>query len=159
MPRQRSPITAADAYRNWLFHGSGFRCVAELESLSRRGVVARLGPTDWHAQLLEKTWLIDPIILDSAPQLAIVWARAMRNTTALPSAFQAYTRFGLLSAPGMRCELEILPTTEDDLLRANAYFVNAEGRLVGRLHGFEATCARALNRLADRQAAAVTGAE
>jgi NAD(P)-dependent dehydrogenase (short-subunit alcohol dehydrogenase family) len=159
VPVVPSPITAADAYQRWLFHGPGFKCVTEIESLSQQGVFAKLGPTGWPAHLVNQAWLIDPIVLDSAPQLAIVWARATRDMTALPSSFETYERFGPLSAEGTRCELRVVPTGQHDTLRADAFFVTAENRLSGVLRGLEATCTRALNRLADVRETTLTAVQ
>jgi hypothetical protein len=86
-------------------------------------------------------------MLDAAPQLAIVWARANRDMTALPSAVAAFHRYAQPSGSEVRCELR-LRTANESFARFDALFLEPDGRIVAALEGLEATCSRALNRLA-----------
>jgi hypothetical protein len=145
------PMSVDKAYGYWLFHGPCFQCISEIEGISDRGIIATVVPsTPQHCLVRPATdqWLIDPIIIDSGPQLAILWARAYKDMTALPSTFQSYRRYGSLSGPELRCYFQVLPGLEDHTLRANVFYVGADDRLLGHLEGLECTCSKALNRLA-----------
>jgi acyl transferase domain-containing protein/NAD(P)H-dependent flavin oxidoreductase YrpB (nitropropane dioxygenase family) len=145
-----SPLNAKEVYGRWLFHGPRFHCIKEIEGIADGGIVATVAPSSPRSCMDDSArgrWLIDPVVADSGPQLAILWARANSDMTALPSTFQSYRRFGSLSDSTQRCYFEVLAGSNGHVLRANVYFVNAEGRLSGMFEGLEATCSKALNRL------------
>jgi hypothetical protein len=143
------PMAVNEAYHQWLFHGPCFQCISEIEGISEHGILATVKPSlpqDCLASPSPDGWLIDPIVIDSGPQLAILWARAYRDMTALPSGFQSYYRYGPLLGSVLRCYLQVLPGSEDHTLRANVFYIGANGRLLGLLEGLECTCSKALNR-------------
>jgi hypothetical protein len=139
------------AYHHWLFHGPCFQCISEIEGISDQEIIATVVPSSPQHCLvspLADQWLIDPIVIDSGPQLAILWARTYKDMTALPSSFQSYRCYGTLSGPVLRCYFQVLPSLEDHTLRANVFYVSVEGRLLGWIEGLECTCSNSLNRLA-----------
>jgi hypothetical protein len=145
------PMSVDKAYCHWLFHGPYFQCISEIEGISDHGIIATVIPSAPQHCLVRPgadQWLVDPIVIDSGPQLAILWARAYKDMTALPSSFQSYRRYGSLSGSGLRCYLQVLPGLEDHTLCANVFYVSADDRLLGRIEGLECTCSKALNRLA-----------
>jgi acyl transferase domain-containing protein/NAD(P)H-dependent flavin oxidoreductase YrpB (nitropropane dioxygenase family)/NAD(P)-dependent dehydrogenase (short-subunit alcohol dehydrogenase family) len=145
------PMSVDKAYCHWLFHGPCFQCISEIEGISDHGIIATVAPSSPQHCLVRPAadqWLIDPIVIDSGPQLAILWARAYKDMTALPSSFQGYRRYGSLSGSVLRCYFQVLPGLEDHTLRANVFYVGADDRLLGCLEGLECTCSKALNRLA-----------
>jgi hypothetical protein len=97
-------------------------------------------------------WLFDPGLLDTAPQLAIIWSRLRHDVTAIPHRFGRVTRFGEgpLEAP-VRVAFRVRDGSVATNLAYDAAFVDARGAL--RLQIEEAECAgsAALNRLAVRQ--------
>ncbi len=148
------PLSAAEAYRDWLFHGPRFQCIQQIGGISDYGLVATVGasaPASCIAKPEADHWLIDPILIDSGPQLAILWGRATRDITALPSSIDSYRRYASLSGPVVRCYFQVLPGSNDYSVCANVFFVNADGHLASTLEGLESTGSRALNRLAERR--------
>ena len=147
------PRTAAEAYRDRLFHGPMFQCITELVGMGPEGVVARIRPSAPAAALATPHgphWLIDPVLLDGGLQLALLWAREMRDMTALPSRIGSITRY---AETGMHADVltgyfDIVPGGGDHTILANIRFVTDDHRLVLAVDGFEATCSTALNRLA-----------
>jgi len=145
------PMTMSEAYRQWLFHGPRFQCISEIEGIDNQGVITSVLPSSPQHCLANSSadqWLIDPIVIDSGPQLAILWGRAYKDMTALPSSFQSYRRFDSLSGSTLRCYFQVLPGSEGHALRANVFYVGSNGRLVGLLEELECTCSKSLNRLA-----------
>jgi acyl transferase domain-containing protein/NAD(P)-dependent dehydrogenase (short-subunit alcohol dehydrogenase family)/NAD(P)H-dependent flavin oxidoreductase YrpB (nitropropane dioxygenase family) len=143
------PIAVKEAYCQWLFHGPRFQCISEIEGISEHGIIATVMPSfpqDCLASPSPDGWLIDPIVIDSGPQLAILWARVYKDMTALPSSFQSYNRYGSLFGPVLRCYFQVLPSSEEHTLRANVFYIDANGRLLGLLEGLECTCSKSLNR-------------
>lgn len=146
------PMSVADAYEQWLFHGPIFSGIVEVEALGENGVIAQLAPstpTRCLAHSPTGDWLIDPVMVDSALQLIILWARMYIDMTPLPARLSCYHRFaGPIKHP-VRCEAAVQHTRGTPFILADFRFIDASGRLVGWLEGLQGTCSKALNRLAE----------
>jgi acyl transferase domain-containing protein/NAD(P)-dependent dehydrogenase (short-subunit alcohol dehydrogenase family) len=154
------PMTVEDAYRYWLFHGPRLQCISRIDGVDAQGIVATVVPSSPRHCLISSSadqWLIDPIVIDSGPQLAILWARAFKDMTALPSKLQSYRRYGSLSGSSLRCYFQVLPDSTDHTLHASVFFTSSDGHLLGLLEGLESTCSRALNRLTGFSSKAAKG--
>lgn len=143
------PLSVEEAYRRWLFHGPTLQCISSIEGLSEEGIVATVVPSvpaDCVEGAPSGAWLIDPVVVDSGFQLAILWARARHDFTPLPSRFRAYRRYGPLGGNGrIRCFLRIHADPGSLLMRTDLYFVTLDGRVLGKFERAESTCSRALN--------------
>jgi acyl transferase domain-containing protein/NAD(P)H-dependent flavin oxidoreductase YrpB (nitropropane dioxygenase family)/NAD(P)-dependent dehydrogenase (short-subunit alcohol dehydrogenase family) len=155
-------LSPEEAYRDHLFHGRCFQLVKAIYAVNNLGVDAEVlpsHPADWLDGSGQSSddptgqapfrWLFDPGLIDTAPQLAIIWARLLRGITPLPSRFGAVTRSGALR-PEEKLQLRIRmkPSQADTMLRYDAFFVDASGHIRLTMHDIESTGARALNRLA-----------
>jgi hypothetical protein len=148
------PMSVAEAYRQWLFHGPRLQAITEIEGIAEHGVRAILDASAPPPALRGQShprWLIDPVIFDSGLQLFLLWSRAQLDKTPLPSRFLRYRRFGSLSETKLRCHMQILDRSRDPLYYMNVAFVGPDGRLRGLLEEMEGACSRALNRLAAPQ--------
>jgi hypothetical protein len=157
-PRGLAP-PVDEVYRRFLFHGPRFRCIREIESLTVHEIKAVLAPSspgDCQVCPPAAEWVIDPIVLDAGPQLAIIWARQHWDMTALPCGFRSYRSYGALSGSAILCHFLVQAGTGGQTLRADVSFSNPGGRLLGLIEGLECTCSRSLNRVvAHRQMAGV----
>ncbi|HVD76438.1 MAG TPA: SDR family NAD(P)-dependent oxidoreductase, partial [Vicinamibacteria bacterium] len=116
------PMSVAEAYRQWLFHGPRLQAITEIEGISERGTRAILDASAPPPALRGQShprWLIDPVIFDSGLQLFLLWARAHLDKTPLPSRFTRYRRFGSLSDTKLTCHLQILERSRDPLYYMN----------------------------------------
>ena len=71
----------------------------EIKGIGTNGIAGDLIPSMPQRCLGSKAqgaWLIDPVVLDSALQMIIVWTRMHWDMTPLPSRMQSYKRFGSL---------------------------------------------------------------
>lgn len=144
----RFPLSVEEAYRKWLFHGPTLQCISSIEGLSEEGIVATVVPSvpaDCIKEAPPGAWVIDPVVVDSGFQLAILWARARHDFTPLPSRFRAYRRYGPLAGDRIRCFLRIHADPGSLLMRTDLYFVAPDGRVLGKFERAESTCSRALN--------------
>jgi NAD(P)-dependent dehydrogenase (short-subunit alcohol dehydrogenase family) len=145
------PMSVAEAYRQWLFHGPRLQAITAIEGISEHGTRAILDasapPPALHGQSRPR-WLIDPVIFDSGLQLFLLWSRALLDKTPLPSRFLRYRRFGSLTDTKLQCHVRILDRSRDPLYYMNVAFVGPDGRLRGFLEEMEGACSRSLNRLA-----------
>jgi NAD(P)-dependent dehydrogenase (short-subunit alcohol dehydrogenase family) len=149
------PKTVEQAYEDWLFHGPLFQHIEVIEGASNEAIVARLRPSapGECIQGAEAPWLIDPILVDCGPQLVILWARAFKDMTPLPSRFERYIRYGSAAGGRVRCVVRVLPDSDDSSAHADVYFFDDGGGLIGQIKGMETVGSKALNRLAGDQAA------
>jgi hypothetical protein len=144
-------ITAA--YRDYLFHGSKFQLVTAIDHLSEQGLDAKVmpcQPADWlNTQALHRHWLFDPGLIDTAPQLAIIWNRIQRGTTPLPSRFGSVRRYGQSPLNGqLQVAFRVQPLKSEHSLVYDAVFLDELGKVRLHLQDVESTCNTALNRLA-----------
>ena len=76
------------AYRDLLFHGPLFQGIEAIEGMDGRGAVSLLRPSD-PGRCIEgaggSRWLLDPVLLDSALQVQVIWARLNWDVTLLPA--------------------------------------------------------------------------
>jgi acyl transferase domain-containing protein/NAD(P)H-dependent flavin oxidoreductase YrpB (nitropropane dioxygenase family) len=149
-------ISVEDAYRDLLFHGPLFQGITALNAIDDGGSSADLRPSDPGRCVAEATgrvWLLDPVLLDSALQAQVVWARLQWDLTLLPAEIDSYTRF---AAPEqgepVRHELRVRAESAPPFCRADHWFYGSDGRLLATLRDVVGVGTSALNRLAEAQA-------
>jgi hypothetical protein len=147
-------MTVSEAYRRWLFHGPIFHGIQHIEGISSKGLVAQLRTSSPQQCLASNgggvwtSWLIDPIVFDSALQTIIVWTRAHLDATPLPSRFRRYQRFATRAGSSVLCYLQVTSPPANGLFSVDIAFVGEDGRLIGLLEEMEAPSSKSLNRLA-----------
>ncbi len=145
-------ISARDAYRELLFHGPQFQCIQSIDGISEQGMLVTLLPSSPRECLADQPlgqWLIDPIVTDSGPQLALLWARTYLDITPLPSRFKEVRIFKPFhSSPLIRCYFQVLREFGKHSVYADVFYVDHEGYLLGMIKGLESTGSKSLNRLA-----------
>jgi hypothetical protein len=147
------PMGVEGAYREWLFHGPIFRGIASIEAIGPKGARATLRPSTI-AECLggdpSGEWLFDPIAVDSALQIQVIWTRLHWGVTLLPSGAREFRRFGPIrdGSRVLRHELRITPESQAPLSHADHFFHAPDGRLLATITDMEGTGSKALNRLA-----------
>jgi acyl transferase domain-containing protein/NAD(P)H-dependent flavin oxidoreductase YrpB (nitropropane dioxygenase family)/NAD(P)-dependent dehydrogenase (short-subunit alcohol dehydrogenase family) len=149
--------TVAEAYRDRLFHGPLFHSLARIRGMNKGAIVAAVHisrPANYLATNEAGSWIVDPVLLDAGPQLAILWAQEMWGVTALPSRFGQVRMFDGLAAilaagisDPLNCRLVVDPISEDPTVLADYEVFGPDGRLVLSIEGLESTGSRSLNRL------------
>jgi hypothetical protein len=111
-------------------------------------------PRDCLAGGPDGAWLVDPILVDAAFQMQVVWVRKHWDLTILPSSVSAWRpAAGLdLDAEGrsgglIRCELRTLPESSEPISHTDFAFYAPDGRLITVIRDLQATGSKALNRL------------
>jgi NAD(P)-dependent dehydrogenase (short-subunit alcohol dehydrogenase family) len=146
------PLTPDQAYERWLFHGPLFQAIESLGAYDREGIRATVRPSrtgECLGNATDGTWLIDPVVLDTAPQLAILWSRATHDTTSLPNHVAEFELYGDLG-PGDAIEVVVRTLAEADAhtFKADVWFLR-EGMVVARMSGLEGSSSAELNRLGE----------
>jgi acyl transferase domain-containing protein/NAD(P)H-dependent flavin oxidoreductase YrpB (nitropropane dioxygenase family) len=166
------PMDVAGAYRELLFHGPLFQGILAIEGMDERGARSRLArsiPPESVAGTEGLGWLLDPVMLDSALQVQVIWARLQWDVTLLPAQIGAWravaaagagARAGLTATAGangaapvpVRHELRIRPESGAPLCHADHWFYDSEGRLLATLEDVVGVGTQTLNRLAGARA-------
>lgn len=148
-------LDPAVAYRDYLFHGQRFQLVTSIERINEHGIDASVMPSQpaaWssgqHGDLNSTPdWLFDPGLLDTVPQMALVWSRVQQGSSALPSRFGRVVRYGrsrLNSQLNMAFRVKM---HDSHTVVYDAVFVDHNGNIRLHLQDVESTCSAALNRL------------
>jgi hypothetical protein len=143
------PIPISEAYNSWLFHGPLFAGITEVEVIGQNGIIGWLQPSaakDLFNPPTPHAWLIDPVLVDSALQLSLLWARFYLDQTPLPARLAHYHRFAAAPAGPILCHMSIQYV--QPFVRADVKFFDEKGRLIGFIESVEGTLSKALNRLA-----------
>jgi len=139
-----SPITTEPhpdprrAYRDGqLFHGPELFGIEEIEGWSEQGIRARVRgappPSDWMDDPIRSAWLADPLALDCAFQLMILWCEKFHRGPCLPARFGSYRQFRRrFPEEGTRVVCRITGTTEH-AATAEIDFLRLAGGVVGRI--------------------------
>ncbi|HKQ98821.1 MAG TPA: polyketide synthase dehydratase domain-containing protein, partial [Candidatus Polarisedimenticolia bacterium] len=153
------PKSLRGAYDDWLFHGPLFHGLTSIDRLGDDGITGSIVPSAPErciAGAAGTGWLIDPVVVDSAFQLGILYARAQYDVTPLPARFRSYRRFAPLATPAIRCEFRARALAGPSVLEIQIALHGPDGRLLGLLEDMELSCSRELNRLAGRGATGPT---
>jgi hypothetical protein len=125
-----------------LFHGSDLQGIEHVGGCSSKGITALVKsapkPEIWIKQPLRNIWLTDPLIVDSAFQLMILWSFERSGSGSLPSFAGRYRQF-LDSFPREGAQIIIKVTSERNH-GASAdieFFDRSSGKLIARLEDYE----------------------
>ncbi len=132
-----------DIYDEILFHGLQLRGIRKIVSCSSRGMVAQIsaapGPKDWISSPLRDRWIADPLVLDCAFQMAILWCFEEKKIVSLPSYAASYRQFRhQFPAEGVTAVLQASEVNHHKM-RGNFTFSDSNGEIVARLTGYQAT--------------------
>lgn len=136
------PRSIDEVYEKILFHGRQMRGIREIINYSSEGMTARVStapsPNEWMKEPLRSKWIADPLVLDSAFQLAIIWSFEEMGLVCLPSYFASYRQY-CRSFPSTDITT-ILKVKEanNHKLRCDYTFLSEDNAVLARLIGYEA---------------------
>ncbi|MGI9002886.1 MAG: SDR family oxidoreductase [Pseudonocardia sp.] len=146
------PMPLERAYDELLFHGPLLQGITRIEGIDDEGIVVTLQPSSPAHCLVgagrASSWTIDPVLIDSAFQAVLLWARVRLDITVLPSRIRHYRRFAALPETAVRCEVRIRPRSGGHVLDTEFAFRDEAGQLLAIIDEMEFTGSRSLNRLA-----------
>ncbi len=92
------PYQRREYYGNGqLFHGKDLQSVLVVDACSEEGIQGRAGsapaPVEWMSAPVRSTWIADPLLLDSAFQMMILWSFQRLACGSLPVAIGSYRQF------------------------------------------------------------------
>jgi acyl transferase domain-containing protein/NAD(P)-dependent dehydrogenase (short-subunit alcohol dehydrogenase family) len=136
-----SAMTAHEVYRDILFHGPDLQGIVAVEGCGDGGIAATVSaapsPSDWVVNPLRNQWLTDPLALDCAFQMMILWSVERTGSGSLPTFVGRYRQFRrAFPADGVRVVARITDASPHRA-RADVDFLDARGQPVARIEDYE----------------------
>jgi acyl transferase domain-containing protein/acyl carrier protein/NAD(P)-dependent dehydrogenase (short-subunit alcohol dehydrogenase family) len=137
-----APGNGAIYDRERLFHGSALQGIEQVSGCSPKGITALVKtapkPEQWIKLPLRNTWLTDPLVVDCAFQLMILWSFERSGSGSLPSFAGKYRQFQE-NFPREGAQIVIRVTTERNHgASADIEFLDrTSGKLIARLENYE----------------------
>lgn len=127
-------------YSDVLFHGGHFRAIERVEACSDEGSVAKLAaaptPGEWMGEPLRTAWIAEPLALDGALQLGLLWTYEQCGQHSLPSYIGSYRQFRhQFPRDGLTAVLRPAGQRGSLVVSANIELCTDSGALVARLEG------------------------
>jgi acyl transferase domain-containing protein/NADP-dependent 3-hydroxy acid dehydrogenase YdfG len=143
------PLSREEMYQTILFHGPALQGIERVDGLGERMVAGWVAtspaPSEWLEQPLRNIWLTDPLAIDCAFQLMVVWCRERLGANSLPTAIGGYRQYRrAFPADGVRVVAQIRHSSETRAI-ADIEFLDASGAVVARLDGYECVVDVSLN--------------
>ncbi len=124
-----------------LFHGQDLQGISEITDCNDKGIVANVNvapqPSAWITQPIRSSWLAEPLVLDSAFQMMILWSFEENGIASLPTAIASYRQYQR-SYPKDSVKI-VVNVDEQTKHRANAAieFLDSKGQLIALIDGYE----------------------
>jgi acyl transferase domain-containing protein/NAD(P)-dependent dehydrogenase (short-subunit alcohol dehydrogenase family) len=143
-------LTLDEIYQNILFHGPALQGIERLDGLSERSILAWVAtspaPAEWLEHPIRSAWLTDPLAIDCAFQLVVLWSRQYRGANSLPTAIGGYRQYKkAFPKEGVRVAVEIRHSSDTRAV-ADIEFLDGSGVLVARIDGYECVIDPSLNQ-------------
>jgi len=137
------PDSINEAYNQHLFHGQFFKSITAVEGWSENGIIAvcksSMPPAAWFARPPQPSWCSDPLAIDAAYQLMILWTTQACGMPSLPGFARRYRQY-VPSFKGSDVVLVARTRRQGAMMAAaDIDFVDAAGKLIARLEGYECT--------------------
>lgn len=143
--------TVEQIYSEYLFHGPLFQHITAVEAVGAEGIVGRLTPSQpvkCIPSSKNSEWMIDPVLLDSAMQLAGVWVRKYLDITTLPTGFRKLHLVKPLTEQNYLVRAFMDSQITSTNLACHVAVYEESGELVLLLEGLGGVGSKSLNRLA-----------
>jgi acyl transferase domain-containing protein/NAD(P)-dependent dehydrogenase (short-subunit alcohol dehydrogenase family)/acyl carrier protein len=131
-----------DLYDKVLFHGQALKGIKQILAFSEKGISAKLAsapqPETWMKEPLRSQWIADPLVLDCAFQMAIIWCHEMKGRVCLPSFAAEYRQYReRFPKEGVAAVLEIRHISSHRMT-GDFTFLDRKDEVVAKLTGYEA---------------------
>jgi acyl transferase domain-containing protein/NAD(P)-dependent dehydrogenase (short-subunit alcohol dehydrogenase family) len=142
--------TIEEAYTNGrLFHGEALQGITRVNSCSAKGISGNVNsapqPSQWIHQPIRTGWLTDPLVMDAAFQLMILWSFENMGVGSLPTRVNHYRQFqSSFPKDETIINIQIESSNKHEIL-ATIEFLDNKDQLVARIDGYECVVDASLN--------------
>ena len=139
LKEQSYRATSDEIYRDILFHGPHFQAIERIEGISAHGLVAAVrsgpSPAQWMTNPPRTDWLTDPLLVDAALQLGVLWSHRFLGAVALPSYCEHYRQYQpALPRTGATLALRVIETRPRQVI-ADVDVLETDGTCAARCGG------------------------
>ncbi|MCE9567577.1 MAG: SDR family NAD(P)-dependent oxidoreductase [Planctomycetes bacterium] len=139
----------AQAYRDFLFHGTALRGIEKIEGSSESAFIgtalAAPSPADWFLSPLRSSWIAEPLVLDASFQMMILWTQKQHESGSLPCFAGRYRQFRKAFPPGPTTVVIRVRRDDGTFARADIDYLDAEGRVIAQMQDYECVMEKSLN--------------
>jgi len=141
--------------RERLFHGPDLHGIERVEGCSDKGIAAAVkgapAPGNWIKKPLRSNWLTDPLSIDSAFQLMILWTFERFGAGSLPCFAGRYRQFhDAFPHEGVQVVIRVTGEREHGATADMEFLDRHSGKLVARLEDYECIVDPSLERAFQR---------
>jgi NAD(P)-dependent dehydrogenase (short-subunit alcohol dehydrogenase family) len=138
-----------ELYEQVLFHGPDLRAIERIDGVGETGIIGLVRnappPNRWMTQPLRPTWFADPLALDAAFQMMIVWSYFRHQSGSLPTFIGQYRQY----VPKFPSDYtQVVATVRKDTgknARADIEFLDTDGLVIATIHDYECIIDSSLN--------------
>ncbi len=142
------PYEVKTVYDEFLFHGPDFFALDRIEGWSDKGMVAKVrrapSPEVWENQPWRSDWVLDPLVLDGALQLGVIWCQHRLKMPALPSKVDSLQLYRSFPAGGDVVVALKVNKEGSHLLRADIFVVDPDFEIIAVMNRVEWTADQSL---------------
>ncbi|MBJ6750283.1 type I polyketide synthase [Geomonas anaerohicana] len=125
-----------------LFHGPDLHGIEQVDGCSAKGIAASVkgapAPAKWIRRPLRSSWLTDPLVLDSAFQMMILWSFERFGAGSLPCFAGRYRQFQeSFPREGVQVVIRVTSESQHGASADMEFLDRSSGKLVARLEGYE----------------------
>jgi len=134
--------TIDEVYDKILFHGFQLHGIRKIISCSSEGIVAQISPApppqEWISAPLRNHWIADPLVMDSAFQLATLWCFEENGIVSLPSYCKAYSQYHHRYPTDSVVVVLDIKEVSNRKMRGDFTFLDGRDEVIAQLIGYEA---------------------
>ena len=144
------PFADGEYYKNGqLFHGADLQGIASVQACSGQGIIGQAkaapAPSKWMVQAVRSSWLADPLILDSAFQMMILWSFHNSGAACLPTMIGKYRQYRRgFPRDGARIKISIQDSNRHNAT-ATVEFLDDDDKLIAHMEDYECVIDVSLN--------------
>ncbi len=135
------PHTPKEMYEKFLFHGEIFQGIEKVQGVSQEGISASVraagNPSEWMQDPLRNRWISDPLILDCAFQMMILWSFDTYGCASLPSSIGKFQQMRKFSKDNIQIHAHVKKHSESTAI-SDIEFVDSKG-VVALMEDYECT--------------------
>jgi NAD(P)-dependent dehydrogenase (short-subunit alcohol dehydrogenase family) len=140
----------SEVYSQILFHGPHLQGIEQVQGFSKHGIIGMVtgapAPASWIQDPLRHVWLTDPLAVDAAIQLAVLWAYEEHGMASLPCFVGRYRQFRRFSSrENLRVVFQALKMVAQRV-SGDLTLLDREGKVVARLENYESVLDAHLNQ-------------